>query len=111
MCDAVAYRKSMLWCIGILMICCLGIALQLSYHAREPLSYYAPDYEESYTFGDFDQLQIWRVYRLGPADDPALISTKDFELNGWNYHMLRMDKDESVGQTTYTVIFNGTKIR
>lgn len=81
------------------------------YRAAEHPIYYSPDYEESYTVGDFDQLQIWRIYRLNPADDPSRISTEDFELNGWKYHMLRMDKDESDGQTIYTAIFNGTKIR
>lgn len=95
----------------MLIFCCLAITLFSSYYGKEPLPYYAPDHEESYTVGDFDQLQIWRIYCLGPAEDAALIPTKDFELNGWNYHMLRMDKDESGGQTTYTAIFNGTKIR
>lgn len=100
-----------IWCIVTLIFCCLTTTLLSSHCDRESISCYAPDHEESYTVGDFDQLQIWRIYCLGSTDDPALIPTKDFELNGWNYHMLRMDKDESENQTTYTAIFNGTKIR
>jgi hypothetical protein len=109
--DAMFYRVSFWGYMTILIIICFAIALSPFYCDKQPMSYYAPDYEASYTVGDFDQLQIWRIYRLGSADDPAHIPTKDFELNGWNYHMLRMDKDMSGGQTTYTVIFNGTKTR
>lgn len=97
--------------IAILVICCIYLMIVPVYFAVEPPIYYSPDYEESYTTGDFDQLQIWRIYRLTSADSPSYIPTKGFELNGWKYHMLRKDMEESDGQTIYTVIFNGTKIQ
>lgn len=82
-----------------------------SFLADKPRLYYSPDHEESYTFGDFDQPQIRKIYRLSSTDDPSYIPTDDFELNGWSYHMLEMDKEEASGRITYTVIFNGTKKR
>lgn len=109
--SAMDYKTSMLWCVAALVTCCLGIMLAPSFLTDKPRFYYSPDYEESYTVGDFDQPQIRKIYRLGSTDDPSHIPTNDFELNGWNYHMLEMDKEEAGGQITYTVIFNGTKKR
>ena len=87
------------------------VAEQALYYNREQQFHYTPDQVESYTVGDFDQMQIRKIYQLSSTDDPAYISTRDFELNGWSYHMVEMDKEEQDGQITYTVIFNGTKIR
>jgi len=95
--------------VAALVICCLGIMLTPSFLADKPRLYYSPDYEESYTVGDFDQLQIRKIYRLNSTDDPSHISTDDFELNGWSYRMLEMDKEEAGGRIIYTVIFNGAK--
>lgn len=95
--------------ITALIICCIGFFIATSCCEDEQQSYYVPDRIESYTAGDFDQLQIWKIYQLSSTDDPAHISTRDFELNGWTYHMLEMDKEELDGQITYTVIFNGIK--
>lgn len=106
-----SYKMYMLLYVAALILCCVGILLLPSYLADEPTFYYSPDQEESYTVGDFDQLQIRRVYRLALADDPAHIPTTDFEWNGCNYHMLEMDKDVSGDQIVYTLLFNGTKIR
>lgn len=101
----------MFWCVVILAICCIGLLIAPAYFSDEQQFYYAPDRVESYTVGDFDRLQIRKIYWRSITDDPAHISTKDFELNGWNYHMVEMDKEELDGQITYTVIFNGIKIQ
>ena len=104
-------KASIFWCVAIFALCCCALLTTLSCSNDEQRFYYSPDQVESYTTGDFDQLQIWKIYRLSVTDDPAHISTSDFELNGWRYHMLEMDKDELDGRIAYTIIFNGTKIR
>ena len=111
MCDAMKDKTTVFWCVAIFALCCCALLTTLSCSNDEQRFYYSPDQVESYTAGDFDQLQIWKIYRLSVTDDPAHISTSDFELNGWRYHMLEMDKDELDGRIAYTIIFNGTKIR
>lgn len=68
--------------------------------------YYSPTRVESYTYGDFDHLQIRRIYLLCPDDDPSLISTEDFEDNGRTYRLFDMTWEESDGRVLYTTIFN-----
>jgi len=92
--DAMDHKISMLWCMTVLIVCCFGIIAALPYLAENPLPYRTPDHVESYTVGNFDRLQIHMTYRLGPTEDPSHIPRNDFELNGWNYHMLRIDKKE-----------------
>ncbi len=104
------HNRFAFWGAAVLAVCCLGAMVALLFHEEDYAFYYTPDREESYMAGSFDQLQIWRIYQLDPADNPSHIPTKDFELNGWSYHMLRIDKEETDGQTVYTAIFNGTKI-
>ena len=111
MCDAMKDKASIFWCVAIFALCCCALLTTLSCSNDEQRFYSSPDQVVSYTAGDFDQLQIWKIYRLSVTDDPAHISTSDFELNGWRYHMLEMDKDELDGRIAYTIIFNGTKIR
>ncbi len=109
--DAMKDKASVFGCVAILILCCFALSTTLSGSNDEHQFYYSHDQVESYTTGDFDQLKIWKIYRLSVTDDPAHISTSDFESNGWRYHMLEMDKSELDGQVIYTVIFNGTKIR
>ena len=73
-------------------------------NARE--IYYSPTRVESYTYGDFDRLQIRRTYLLCPDDDPSLIPTEDFEDNGRTYRLFDMTLEESDGRVLYTAIFN-----
>jgi len=103
------YKTAMFWCVAARTICWLCIMFAPSFLNNEPSFYYSAGYVKSYTAGDFDQLQIRKIYRLNSTDGPSHISTDDFELNGWSYHMLEMDKEETAGQKTYTVIFNGNK--
>ncbi len=111
MCDAMKDKASIFWCVAIFALCCCALLTTLSCSNDEQRFYYSPDQVESYTAGDFDQLQIWKIYRLSVTDDPAHISTSDFELNGWRYHMLEMDKDELDGRIAYTIIKKKKKIR
>lgn len=47
-----------------------------------------PVYEETYTYGPFDELRIDKVYELSPSDDPADIPTEDFDRDGYHYTLL-----------------------
>ena len=66
-------------------------------------SYYPISVEE-YTYGDFDELRINKVYQLSLADDPSLIPTEDFVRNGRRYYLLDMTRKDEVGVDiqTYT---------
>ena len=59
-------------------------------------SYYPISVEE-YTYGDFDELRINKIYQLSLADDPSLISTEDFVRNGRRYYLLDMTRKDEVG--------------
>ena len=59
-------------------------------------SYYPISVEE-YTYGDFDELRINKVYQLSLADDPSLIPTEDFTRNGRRYYLLDMTRKDEVG--------------
>lgn len=76
--------------------------------ARQPVSYYVPDYVESYTVGNFDQLQIQKVYYLAPEDSPAHISVEDFQAYGHYFALLELEKESTIGADIYTAIFRET---
>jgi len=59
-------------------------------------SYYPISVEE-YTYGDFDELRINKIYQLSLADDPSLIPTEDFVRNGRRYYLLDMTRKDEVG--------------
>ncbi len=59
-------------------------------------SYYPVSVEE-YTYGDFDELRINKIYQLSLADDPSLIPTEDFVRNGRRYYLLDMTRKDEVG--------------
>ena len=59
-------------------------------------SYYPISVEE-YTYGDFDELRINKVYQLSLADDPSLIPTEDFTRNGRRYYLLDMTRKDEIG--------------
>lgn len=59
-------------------------------------SYYPISVEE-YTYGDFDELRINKVYQLSLSDDPSLIPTEDFVRNGRRYYLLDMTRKDEVG--------------
>ena len=57
---------------------------------------------EEYTYGDFDELRIQKVYQLSLSDDPAGIPTEDFERNGYVFHLLDLIRKDEVGVDTQT---------
>ena len=63
-------------------------------------SSYYPISVEEYTYGDFDELRINKVYQLSLADDPSLIPTEDFVRNGRLYYLLDMTRKDEVGVDT-----------
>ena len=63
-------------------------------------SAYYPISVEEYTYGDFDELRIQKVYQLSLDDDPSLIPTEDFERNGRLYYLLDMTRKDEVGVDT-----------
>lgn len=64
---------------------------------------------ETYTAGDFDQLQIHKIYRLSPSDSPSSIPVEDFEENGRTYRFLEMKEEKDAGGMVYTVVLGCTE--
>ena len=85
------------------ILCALAIvmagsatALAAEPEAGQSASYYPVSVEE-YTYGDFDELRINKIYQLSLADDPSLIPTEDFIRNGRRYYLLDMTRKDEVG--------------
>ena len=55
---------------------------------------------EEYTYGDFDEPRIDKVYQLSLSDDPSGIPTEDFVRNGRLYYLLDMTRKDEVGVDT-----------
>ena len=96
-----------LYIIGILGIW-LWMVISVCKPSRQPVSYYAPDYVESYTVGSFDQLQIQKVYYLGPEDSPDRISVEDFQAYGRYFALLELEKESTADADIYTAVFRET---
>ena len=96
-----------LYIIGILGIW-LWAVISVCKPTRQPVSYYAPDYVESYTVGSFDQLQIEKVYCLDPEDSPDRISVEDFQAYGRYFALLELEKESTAGADIYTAVFRET---
>ena len=73
-------RARKLLCVLAAMFCMVTSALAADSGARSTQLY--PISVEEYTYGDFDELRIQKVYQLSLSDDPAGIPTEDFERNG-----------------------------
>ncbi len=74
-----------------------------------PVSYYTPDYVESYTVGSFDQLRICKVYYLAPEDTIDRISTEDFQEYGRCFSLLELTKESCDKTDIYTAVFQETR--
>ena len=99
--------KTYILLYGITVLSCLNFALASFFPSESNRQqYYAPAWEEIYTTGDFDHLQIWKIYRLPSGDDPKCISTDDFERSGRTYRFHNLICSEFAGYTEYTVVFN-----
>ena len=82
--------KRILTILCVLAIVMAGSAAALAADdAGQNASYYPISVEE-YTYGDFDELRINKVYQLSLSDDPSLIPTEDFVRNGRRYYLLDM---------------------
>lgn len=101
-----------IFCVmGIAGVVAIWLWMMISAYkpAPYPVSYYTPDYVESYTVGSFDQLQICKVYYLAPEDTTDRISTEDFQEYGRCFSLLELTK-ESCGKTDiYTAVFQETR--
>lgn len=71
----------------------------------QPVSYYTPDYVESYTVGSFDKLQICKVYCLSSEDTPDHIPTEDFQEYGRCFSLLELTKESCDEADIYTAVF------
>jgi len=69
--------------------------------AGQSASYYPISVEE-YTYGDFDELRINKVYQLSLSDDPSLIPTEDFVRSGRRYYLLDLTRKDEVGVDVQT---------
>lgn len=90
--------KRILTILCALAIVMAGSATALAADAPlgQSASYYPISVEE-YTYGDFDELRINKVYQLSLSDDPSLIPTEDFVRNGRRYYLLDMTRKDEVG--------------
>ena len=96
---------------GLTVLACINFVLvAFSPSTRERQPGFLPTWEETYTTGDFDRLQVWRLYQLGPGDDPSRIPTGDFERNGRTYRLLYEAKEDSGDFTLFTVVFYETEV-
>ena len=74
-----------------------GSATALAANDTGQSASYYPISVEEYTYGDFDELRINKVYQLSLSDDPSLIPTEDFVRNGRRYYLLDMTRKDEVG--------------
>lgn len=88
--------KRILTTLCALALIVAGSATALAAEAASDSSYYPISVEE-YTYGDFDELRINKVYQLSLSDDPSLIPTEDFTRNGRRYFLLDMTRKDEVG--------------
>lgn len=93
--------------IGILGIW-LWMVISVCKPTWQPVSYYAPDYVESYTMGSFGQLQIRKVYYLDPEASPGRISVEDFQAYGRYFALLELEKESTAGADIYAAAFRET---
>ena len=93
-------RARKLLCVLAAMFCMVTSALAADSGARSTQLY--PISVEEYTYGDFDELRIQKVYQLSLSDDPAGIPTEDFERNGYVFHLLDLIRKDEVGEDTQT---------
>ena len=85
-----------IFCVmGIAGVVAIWLWMMISAYkpALYPVSYYTPDYVESYTVGSFDQLRICKVYYLAPEDTTDRISTEDFQEYGRCFSLLELTKE------------------
>ena len=75
----------------------VGSATALAANDTGQSASYYPISVEEYTYGDFDELRINKVYQLSLSDDPSLIPTEDFVRNGRRYYLLDMTRKDEVG--------------
>ena len=80
-----------------LAIIMAGSATALAAENTGQSASYYPISVEEYTYGDFDELRINKVYQLSLLDDPSLIPTEDFVRNGRRYYLLDMTRQDEVG--------------
>ena len=100
-------KKTYILLYGLTVLACINFVLvAFSPSTRERQPDFLPTWEETYTTGDFDRLQVWRLYQLGPGDDPSRIPTGDFEQNGRTYRFLYETAEDSEGFILYTVVFS-----
>lgn len=96
--------RSILGIVGILAIW-VWVTISLCVSDPQPVSYYTPDYVESYTVGSFDKLEICKVYCLSPEDTPDRISTEDFQEYGHYFSLLELTKESCDEADIYTAVF------
>lgn len=99
--------RSILCIAGIVGIW-LWAAISIYKPDRQPVSYYTPDYVESYTVGSFDKLQICKTYYLAPEDTPDRISTEDFQEFGRYFSLLKLTKESCDKMDIYMAVFQET---
>lgn len=99
--------RSILCIVGVVGIW-LWVMISVCKPDPQPVSYYKPDYVESYTVGSFDQLQICKIYYLTPEEGPDHISTEDFQEYGHYFTLLRLEKESTSYADIYTAVFRET---
>ena len=52
----------------------------------------APVYVEGYTYGNFDELRIRKIYQLSSIQEAGNISVEDFESGGQTYHYIGAER-------------------
>ena len=94
-----------IFCIVGIVVIWLWVTISLCVSDPKPVSYYTPDYVESYTIGSFDKLQICKVYCLSSEDTPDRISTEDFQEYGRCFSLLELTKESCDETDIYTAVF------
>ena len=97
-----------IFCILGLIGIWLWVTISICKPSSQPVSYYTPDYVESYTVGSFDKLQICKIYCLALEDAPARIPTEDFEEYGQWFSLVELTKERCGTKYIYTAVFRET---
>lgn len=77
--------------IGSIMVMSLmAVVLAISMSVETKTGRYTPVRTEGYTYGDFDELRMDKVYRLSVSEDVTGIPTADFVQNGRLYELEKL---------------------
>lgn len=87
---------------SILFMSLMIVVLTISMSVETKTGSYTPVRTEGYTYGDFDELRMDKVYRLSGTEDITKIPTADFVQDGRLYELEKFVRASPADLELYT---------